>query len=161
MVLMPHLNLLIDDRSDRSPLEQTKAAWPCSSWEARSLKTLAERPHYRWVLDCSSQGILLLAEVTTSGSLHPTNGFITCRWRVLQMPRLRSPWVSQDIQVYQEMLTSCENAPSQSVVLKLITALVESKTVLLQKEARLAGTAAGELWGSNRAAAILLHVWHC
>ena len=52
--------------------------------------------------------------------------------------------VSQDIQVYQEMLTSCEDAHSRSEVLKLITALVESKTALLQKEARLAGTAGGE-----------------
>ena len=59
--------------------------------------------------------------------------------------------VSQDVQVYQEMLTSCEGAQLRSEVLKLITALVESRTALLQsrtallqKEARLAGTAGGE-----------------
>ena len=60
--------------------------------------------------------------------------------------------VSQDIQVYQEMLTSCEDAHSRSEVLKLITALVESKTALLQKEARLAGTAGGELRVSEASA---------
>ena len=69
--------------------------------------------------------------------------------------------VSQKLQVFQDMLeASCEDTKSQTEVLKLITARMESKTALLQKEARLAGTAAGELWGSSRAAEIALRdVW--
>ena len=97
---------------------------------------------------CSSQGVLLLAEATSSGSLYPPNGFFACRWRVLQTPRLRSPWIwPRSVRTYRsirEMLTSCEDAQSRSEVFKLITTLAESKTALLQKEARLAGMAGGE-----------------
>ena len=53
------------------------------------------------------------------------------------------------------LLRSCEDASSRKEVLKLLTALAQSKTALLQKEARLAGAAAGE-WGCNRAEGVVL-----
>ena len=52
--------------------------------------------------------------------------------------------VNQNIQFYLKMLTRCGDAKSRGEIVKLITALLESKTALLQKEARLTGTAGGE-----------------
>ena len=76
------------------------------------------------VLDCSSQGILLLAEATSSGSLHPPNGY-----HCLQMAgtsdaaaevAMQLAEVRQDIQRYEKMLESCEGAQSRSATLNLI-----------------------------------------
>ena len=64
--------------------------------------------------------------------------------------------VSEEIEEMRGLLRSCEDASSRNEVLKLLTALAQSKTALLQKEARLAGAAAGE-WGGNRAAGVVLH----
>ena len=68
--------------------------------------------------------------------------------------------VTLRIETAHNMMESCEDVQDRRKMRKYITALVVNKTALLQKEARLAGTAAGELSGSNRAAGIVLHdVW--
>ena len=63
--------------------------------------------------------------------------------------------VREEIEETRGLLRSCGDASSRNEVLKLLTALAQSKTALLQKEARLAGAAAGE-WGCNRAAGVVL-----
>ena len=55
--------------------------------------------------------------------------------------------VNQDIDDMRGLLSSCEDAQELSELRKLMTALREDRKALLEKEARLAGMAAGELVG--------------
>ena len=53
--------------------------------------------------------------------------------------------VYQDIKDTREALKSCEDTQERRELRKLMTALLDNETVLLEKETRLARTAAGEL----------------
>ncbi len=67
--------------------------------------------------------------------------------------------VSEEIEEMRGCLRSCKDAQELSELRKHMTALREDRKALLEKEARLAGTAASE-WGCNRAAGdVLRGMW--
>ena len=85
-----------------------------------------------------------MAEVTSSGSLDSPDGFVACRLAGTSCAAaevaMELDKVSQAIEETRGLLKSCEDAQERRELRRLMT-------TLLEKEARLAGTAAGELGG--------------